>query len=271
MTQDHPQVSRVETRDFAGIPVTRTTLSDACDTVIATAKGRDRATTFRLVNSFTFALADQMQTYHHLLRHHGINFPDGRPLVRSLNALAPGSTHFEQVRGPSLFVECLDRGRAHGVRHYFLGGSSQLLEALVSECHRVYPGIIICGSFSPAFRELTDDERAEQDAAILATQPDIVWVGLGTPKQDFEAQRLTDAHALTTAGVGAAFAFLAGAQPEAPRWLREHSMEWCFRLWSEPRRLWRRYLFGNTRFLYLVVRSKFRPKLFAASPPRTWA
>ncbi|HEX8496609.1 MAG TPA: WecB/TagA/CpsF family glycosyltransferase [Actinomycetales bacterium] len=270
MTQERPSTARAGTGDFAGVPVTRTTLSEACEEVIRTAKGDGSPTAFRLVNSYTFALADQMRPYHHLLRHHGVNFPDGRPLVQSLNALVPGAHDFEQVRGPSLFVECLDRGREHDVRHYFLGGTEQLLEALISECHRVFPGITICGSYSPAFRELTDDERAEQDAAILSTSPDIIWVGLGTPKQDFEAQRLTDAHDVTTAGVGAAFAFLAGAQLEAPQWLRDHSLEWCFRLWSEPRRLWRRYLFGNSRFVYLVVRSKFRPRLYPASPPRSW-
>ena len=84
----------------------------------------------------------------------------------------------------------------------------------------------------------------------------------------FEAQRLTDELGVTTAGVGAAFAFLAGTQREAPQWMRRLSLEWFFRLATEPRRLWRRYLFGNTRFLYLVLRSRLTPHQHAASPPR---
>jgi len=82
----------------------------------------------------------------------------------------------------------------------------------------------------------------------------VVWVGLGTPKQDFEAQRICDSLQVTAAAVGAAFDFVAGTKPEAPDWMRRLSLEWAFRLMSEPRRLWRRYLFGNSRFIMLVAR-----------------
>lgn len=259
------------TGDFAGIPVTRTSLAEAADELLERACARTNPVAYRLVNSYTFALADQMRPYHHLLREHGINLPDGRPLVQSLNNLVPGAGAFQQVRGPSLFVECLDRGRAHQVRHFFLGGTTELLDALVAEAELVFPGITVCGSYSPPFRELSDDERRAQDELIAAADPDIVWVGLGTPKQDFEAQRLTDDLKVTTAGVGAAFAFLAGTQREAPQWMRGMSLEWLFRLWTEPRRLWRRYLFGNTRFVYLVMRARLRPHLHLPSPPRTHA
>ncbi len=258
----------LRTGDFAGIPVTRTTLNAAADEVLSTAVTRARPTAYRLVNSYTFALADQMRPYHRLLREQGVNLPDGRPLVQSLNTLVPGAGNFEQVRGPSLFVECLDRGRARRVRHFFLGGTTELLETLVIEAQQVFPGISVCGTFSPPFRDLTPDDIEEQDAQIRAADPDIVWVGLGTPKQDFEAQRLTDELGVTTAGVGAAFAFLAGTQREAPQWMRTISLEWFFRLATEPRRLWRRYLFGNTRFMYLVLRSRVRPQLHQPSPAR---
>lgn len=259
----------LRTGDFAGIPVTRTTLSAAADEMLATAVARARPTAYRLVNSYTFALADQMRPYHQLLREQGVNLPDGRPLVQSLNTLVPGAGNFEQVRGPSLFVECLNRGRSRRVRHFFLGGTTELLETLVAETKRAFPGITVCGTFSPPFRELTPADIKEQDCRIRAADPDIVWVGLGTPKQDFEAQRITNELGVTTAGVGAAFAFLAGTQREAPRWMRRLSLEWFFRLATEPRRLWRRYLFGNTRFLYLVLRSRLRPHQHPASPPRS--
>ncbi len=107
---------------------------------------------------------------------------------------------------------------------------------------------------SPPFRPLTEGERAEQDAKIKASGAQVVC-GLGTPKQDLEAQRTCDVVGVTTAAVGAAFDFVAGTKPEAPHWMRRLTLEWTFRLLSEPRRLWRRYLFGNTRFVVMVIRA----------------
>jgi N-acetylglucosaminyldiphosphoundecaprenol N-acetyl-beta-D-mannosaminyltransferase len=198
------------TSTFAGIPVSRTTLSSAADELLARARCRSEPMAYRLVNSYTFALADQMRPYHHLLRNHGINLPDGRPLVQSLNTLVQGAGDFQQVRGPSLFAECLDRGRAVGIRHFFLGGTPALLDSLVRQATTLYPGVSICGTHSPPFRELTEAEIVGQDRIIATADPDVVWIGLGTPKQDFEAQRLCDELRVTTAGVGAAFDFIAG-------------------------------------------------------------
>lgn len=244
-------------------------MTEAADELLARAKAGRSPMAYRLVNSYTFALADQMRAYHHLLRNQGINLPDGRPLVQSLNTLVPAAGDFRQVRGPSLFVECLDRGRSSGVRHFFLGGTDELLTKLTVEAGRLYPGIVICGTESPPFRELTAAESRAQDELIASAAPDLVWVGLGTPKQDFEAQRLCDQLDLTAVGVGAAFDFVAGTKREAPVWLRRLSLEWLFRLATEPRRLWRRYLFGNTRFLWLVLRSRTRPSQHRPSPERS--
>lgn len=252
--------------DLAGIPVSRTALADAADELLARARAGERPTAYRLVNAYTFALADQMEPYHDLLSNHGVNLPDGRPLVQSLNGLVSGVGDFEQVRGPSFFAKCLDEGRRFGVRHFFLGGTPELLDALVREATRLYPGIAICGTHSPPFREPTEAETREQDRTIQAAKPHVVWVGLGTPKQDFEAQRLCDELGVTTAGVGAAFDFVAGTKREAPMWMRRLSMEWSFRLITEPRRLWRRYLFGNSRFIYLVLKHRVGPSRDRSSP-----
>lgn len=257
---------RMPTSTFAGIPVARTTLDEAAAEVIARAKAGTEPIAYRLVNSYTFALADHLPAYHRLLCSRGLNFPDGRPVVTFLNSLIPSSANFSQVRGPSLFVECLDRGRYQQIGHFFLGGTEELLDALVREANLLFPGVKICGTYSPPFRELTDDEIAEQDRIIARARPQIVWVGLGTPKQDFEAQRITDKLGVTTAGVGAAFDFVAGTKPEAPDWISRMSMEWFFRLATEPRRLWRRYVFGNSRFIYLVFRARVRA--LRDAPPR---
>jgi N-acetylglucosaminyldiphosphoundecaprenol N-acetyl-beta-D-mannosaminyltransferase len=102
---------------------------------------------------------------------------------------------------------------------------------------------------------MSPDEKAEQDRAITEADPDIVWIGLGTPKQDFEAARLARATGRCCIGVGAAFDFAAGAKREAPAALRRFGLEWAFRLATEPGRLWRRYVLGNPRFLLLLFRA----------------
>ena len=255
MTDSQPVTS---TGTLNGISVERTSLDEAVSVLVQGAVVGAVARTYRLVNSYTFALADTDPTYQALLARSGVNLPDGKPLVAALNCLDRGGHPFGQVRGPSFFVKCLDEGRAQGVRHFFLGGSPELLESLQRAVGQRFPGIQIVGMISPPFRPLTDTERAEQDAEIKASGAQVVWVGLGTPKQDFEAQRIRDEVGVTTAGVGAAFDFVAGTKPEAPEWMRRLSLEWVFRLMSEPRRLWRRYLFGNTRFLMLVLRETRR-------------
>lgn len=241
-----------------GIAVERTSLEDAVAGFVQNVASGSPAQAYRLVNSYTFALADNEAVYKALLVQSGVNLPDGKPLVASLNRLDRRGQPFGQVRGPSFFVECLDEGRTRGVRHFLLGGSAELLESLRYAIDRRLPGTQIVGMISPPFRPLTVAERAEQDAVIKDSLAQVVWVGLGTPKQDFEAQRICDECGITAVGVGAAFDFVAGTKPEAPDWMRRLSLEWVFRLITEPRRLWRRYLFGNTRFLMLVLREARR-------------
>lgn len=237
-----------------GISVEKTSLDDAVANFVKDLSSHAPARAHRLVNSYTFALADGDSAYQSLLAGSGVNLPDGKPLVTALNWFDRSGERFGQVRGPSFFVKCLDEGRARDVRHFFVGGSPDLLESLKVAVGRRFPGAQIVGMVSPPFRPLTDAERDDQDSVIKASDAHVVWVGLGTPKQDFEAQRICDSLGVTTAAVGAAFDFVAGTKPEAPNWMRRLSLEWIFRLMSEPRRLWRRYLFGNTRFLILVLR-----------------
>lgn len=255
MNGRHPRTS---SGALGGISVERTSLDEAVSNFVERVTSHAPAQAHRFVNSYTFALADTEPAYKSLLAQSGINLPDGKPLVVVLNRLDRNGRRFGQVRGPSFLVRCLDEGRAKGVRHFFLGGSPELLDSLKDAVDRRFPGAQIAGMISPPFRPLTDSERAAQDMEIKATGAGVVWVGLGTPKQDFEAQRICDTLGVTTAAVGAAFDFLAGTKPEAPQWMRRLSLEWAFRLMSEPRRLWRRYLFGNARFLVMVLREARR-------------
>jgi N-acetylglucosaminyldiphosphoundecaprenol N-acetyl-beta-D-mannosaminyltransferase len=245
-----------------GIPVLETNLDEAVGEFLSMAAGVGPGRAYRLVNSYSLALVDKDPSYHRLLADGGANLPDGMPVAWALRCLGnPGAA---QVRGPSFFTGCLDRGRAHGIRHYFLGGTPEVLSRLEAAVQCDFPGVSVVGADSPPFRALRATERAAQDERIRLAKPHVVWVGLGTPKQDFEAQRICDELGVCTAGVGAAFDFLAGTKREAPEVLSRFGLEWVFRLITEPRRLWRRYLFGNARFLAIVARDWKRRKRCAS-------
>jgi len=250
MKDTNPKV--VTVGQFSGTSIKKTNLMDASNEVIGKALSAERPETYRLINAYNLALADVDQNYQRLLSGAGVNLPDGRPLAFILRLLNR-SPDFEQVRGPSLFRECLDQGRDKDLRHYFLGGAPDTLGALICEAERQFPGLKVVGSASPPFRPMTPGERLSQDQDIRASGADIVWVGLGTPKQDFEAARICHQLGITTVAVGAAFDFLARTKREAPPLLRRLGLEWMYRFATEPRRLWRRYLFGNVRFIRLAV------------------
>ena len=131
-----------------------------------------------------------------------------------------------------------------------------MLGELETAVRRHYRRAAVVGTDSPPFRSLSDEERAHQADRIRASGAQIVWVGLGTPKQDFEVARLARELPLVFVAVGAAFDFVAGTKRQAPQWMQRNGLEWTFRLASEPGRLWRRYLFGNARFVYAASRRR---------------
>jgi N-acetylglucosaminyldiphosphoundecaprenol N-acetyl-beta-D-mannosaminyltransferase len=147
----------------------------------------------------------------------------------------------------------LDRGTSLG--HYLLGGSEETLAALKRVIARRFPTARIVGAESPAFRALSDAEVAAQDSRIRQSGAQVVWVGLGTPKQDWEVARLSEELPVVALAVGAAFDFLAGTKSQAPMLMQSTGTEWLYRLASEPRRLAKRYLWGNPRFLRAAVRN----------------
>jgi N-acetylglucosaminyldiphosphoundecaprenol N-acetyl-beta-D-mannosaminyltransferase len=207
-----------------------------------------------LANAYTIALADRDEAYRRLINE-GVVFADGKPITW-FSRLARQRPMIRQVRGPQLFLDVLDIGRPSGVRHFLLGSTDEVLGQMRLSLAERFEGVMIVGSYSPPFRALTPDEIADQDALIRESDADIVWVGLGTPKQDIEAKRVAQNTARPAVAVGAAFDFAAGTLRVAPGWMQNAGLEWLFRLFSEPRRLWRRYLFGNARFVWAVLRMK---------------
>lgn len=178
--------------------------------------------------------------------------PDGMPLVWAMRSL--GAKGQNRVRGPTLMRDLIDLGREAGVRHYLYGGSPSAVEKLREVLLRQYPGAIIVGAESPPFRPLesiSEAEWRESAERINRSGAQIVWVGLGAPKQEKWMWRQRSAVKGIMIGVGAAFDLIPGVIPEAPGLLQAVGMEWAYRLFREPRRLWRRYLFNNPAFLML--------------------
>jgi N-acetylglucosaminyldiphosphoundecaprenol N-acetyl-beta-D-mannosaminyltransferase len=204
----------------------------------------------RFANAWCVVLANESRDYATLMATKGVNFPDGFPVARIIRRT---DSRARRVRGPSFLVRALDAGRAHGVRHYFLGATEDTLTALAEEAQTRFPGIEIAGFWSPPFGPFDDETLEASVSRIRRARPDVVWVGLGSPKQDHAAQKLAEATGLPCCGVGAAFDFVAGTVREAPRWIQFVGLEWLYRLTTEPRRLWRRYVFGNARFLWYVA------------------
>jgi N-acetylglucosaminyldiphosphoundecaprenol N-acetyl-beta-D-mannosaminyltransferase len=155
-----------------------------------------------------------------------------------------------RIAGPDLMPLVIGAGQETGIRHFLFGSTPEVLALLKDRLSERYPACIIAGAISPPFRSLSDDENARIAEQIVASGADIVWVGLGLPKQDEWLNRSADLFAPAVGlGVGAAFDFLAGTKPRAPVWVQEAGFEWLHRLASEPRRLGRRYATTNTEFL----------------------
>ena len=192
----------------------------------------------------------------------GMVTPDGMPLVwlGRLN----GRKDITRVYGPDLMLAICKQSTTAGYRHYFYGGNEGVPEILKAKLVQRFPGLNVVGTYSPPFRQLTEEEDKGVVDMINAAEPDIVWVGLSTPKQErWMAQHRDRLNAPVLIGVGAAFDFNADLKKRAPRWMQRNGLEWFFRLCSEPRRLWRRYLWANTFFLLFLAASALGLKRYA--------
>jgi N-acetylglucosaminyldiphosphoundecaprenol N-acetyl-beta-D-mannosaminyltransferase len=184
--------------------------------------------------------------------------PDGQPVVWAMNAL--GHDLSSRVYGPDLMARYCERSALTGARMFLYGGRNQgALVQLALNLRRLYPGLQIVGGYSPPFRTMSEEEREAVVAEINHAKPDLVWVGIGVPKQEkWMASLRARLDAPVLVGVGAAFDFHAGLVPQAPSWMQSSGLEWLYRLLQEPRRLWRRYLTYNPRFVLGFARQYVR-------------
>ena len=182
----------------------------------------------------------------------GMVTPDGMPLVWLSRLL--GASRIERVYGPDLMRKMTAISAERGYRQLYYGGADGVAEKLKRKLVDAHPGLQVVGQICPPFRDLTPEEDQAVVDEINAARPDIVWVGLSTPKQEYwMANHLGRIDAPVMVGVGAAFDFLAGTKPQAPRFMQRNGLEWLFRLLSEPRRLWRRYAYIVPAFTMLAT------------------
>ena len=154
---------------------------------------------------------------------------------------------------PDLLLAACERSLTTGWKHYFFGGGPGVAELLAARLTEKFSGLVVAGFDTPPFRPLTPQEDQIAVERINRSGADIVWVGLSTPKQEFwMAEHLGKVKAPVMIGVGAAFDFHAGLKKQAPCWMQRSGLEWFFRLATEPRRLWKRYLINNPLFAFLV-------------------
>jgi N-acetylglucosaminyldiphosphoundecaprenol N-acetyl-beta-D-mannosaminyltransferase len=182
----------------------------------------------------------------------GLITPDGMAIVWLMRA--KGFHFVERVYGPDLMLAVCQDGVEKGYRHYFYGAAPGVPEQLAARLQERFPGLLVVGVESPPFRDLSPDEDQVMIDRIRAASPDIVWVGTGCPRQErWMNDHLDSLEVPVLVGVGAAFDFLSGIKRQAPRWVQRNGLEWFYRLLSEPRRLWRRYLLCYPRFVVLVA------------------
>jgi N-acetylglucosaminyldiphosphoundecaprenol N-acetyl-beta-D-mannosaminyltransferase len=189
---------------------------------------------------------------HRILNGAWLNTPDGMPMVWV--GRLRGFRSMSRVYGPDLMYLVCDFTQKKDYTHFLYGGAEGVAPELKRRLEEKFPGLKIVGTYTPPFRPLEAAEEAELTRTINALQPDIVWVGLSTPKQEkFMARFRPRLDVTLMFGVGAAFDFHAGRVRQAPRWMQRSGLEWFFRLCSEPRRLWRRYLTNNPRFVFRIL------------------
>jgi N-acetylglucosaminyldiphosphoundecaprenol N-acetyl-beta-D-mannosaminyltransferase len=183
----------------------------------------------------------------------GLTTPDGMPMVWAGHRA--GAAHMRRVYGPDLMLELCQLAARRGWSSFFFGGGPGVPELLAERLTARIPGLRVVGTWSPPFRALTPEEDKEVVERINRSGADLVWIGLSTPKQErWMAAHVGRLEAKVLLGVGAAFDIHAGRLPQAPLWMQRSGLEWLYRLGREPRRLWRRYLRNNPRFVVEILR-----------------
>jgi N-acetylglucosaminyldiphosphoundecaprenol N-acetyl-beta-D-mannosaminyltransferase len=234
-----------------GTGVSALSLDAACALVLA-ARDRQRLGYVCCATAYNVNLARRDDVLRTAYNGSYLTTPDGMPLVWL--GRWHGHRGVTRVYGPDLMTAVCDAGRATGLKHYFYGGGAGVAAELRDQLSSRFPGLQVVGTFTPPFRELTTEERGVLRADVAATRPDVIWVGISSPRQEqFMADNAPLLDTGLLIGVGAAFDFLSGRVRQAPRWMQRSGLEWLFRLGTDPRRLWQRYLVHSPMFVLRTI------------------
>lgn len=237
--------------DLFGVGVSVVDPQRALATILAwAAERRSAIVDFMGVHGLTLAQRDPV--FKDSLNRFDMIACDGQPVRWALNRWHDAGIA-KRVYGPAMTLEACRSAAEQGVPVYFYGSRVEVLERLTQRLTEQFPGLQIVGAEAPPFRALSDEERAETIARINDSGAGIVFIGLGCPKQEVFAAEHRDAIRAVQLCVGAAFDIHAGMAPMAPRWMQNAGLEWFYRLCREPRRLWKRYLVGNSQFLRMCL------------------
>ena len=253
----------MHTESIIGLPVAATTYAGATEWVLERAARRDRAYAVEAANTHVAALARYDDDFGKAIAKFDLICPDGMPLVWAMNRKLPADRKLtDRVYGPTLMLRVLEGSDSEAAdhRHFLLGGKPPVLDFLCKRFASIYPNAHIAGTYSPPFGTWPADEFETIAEKIRSSGANLIWVGLGCPKQ--ERWIATNKHRLPPGvyfGIGAAFAFHAGEVRQAPPWIQSGGLEWAYRLCMEPRRLFKRYFTYNSLFLYYLIRDRFLP------------
>lgn len=247
-----PEIADPPTATYAvcSVPITVLDASGAATRIVRDAV-EGRSCQVHLCNAFTLSLVDQDDELRTALTHADLNLADGVPVAmmgRKQGMQGP-------VRGSELVSKVATMGSSD-VRHYLYGGKDGVADQMADELRRQVPGLQVVGTETPPFTPITDEHLDGLVQRVRDSGANLLWIGLGTPRQDYLVHRLADRLSMPIIPVGAAFDFWSGAVREAPRFVQGTGLEWLYRLAAEPRRLWRRYLIGNPRFLFSAWRHR---------------
>jgi len=202
--------------------------------------------------------------YREIINQAGMTTPDGMPLVWL--GKWRGKREIMRTYGPELLLKFCEMSQNKNFKHYFYGGSKNTSKLLLSSLKQIFPKLNVVGTFAPSQMKIDEYEKKDVLKEINDVNPDILWVGLGSPKQDYwMSNHRSYLNVPVMIGVGAAFDFIAGTKPQAPHWMRNVGLEWFFRLCCEPKRLWKRYVIGNPIFIYLLFKNWLRYKFHKKS------
>lgn len=254
----------VERVNVLGVGVSATHLSEATELILdGVRRGVKGYITVTGVHGIVEAQSDP--ELRRILNSAWMTTPDGMPTVWV--GKLQGHREMGRVYGPDLMLEIFKATQDGGVRHFFYGGNVGVADALKVEMETRFPGVCVCGTFTPPFRPLTDEEEAELIGQVSASGAQLFWVGISTPKQEqFMAKMLERLPVNLLLGVGAAFDFHTGRVKQAPKWMQRSGLEWLFRTIQEPGRLGVRYLRNNPKFLINIAMQFSGLKRFPLDP-----